>query len=678
MGARTLHNAIGGVKRTSNIVRLMSRLSRNRLAGFAALLVLGLGLGYRLRMHEGLVLSNDVKSRFWPWAPALGVRRLDAPALSDPVWQFVPWLQLARREIAAGRLPLWNPYQDGGVPLLGNSQSALGSPLIWPALAFGIRPGWNLSLLLRALLAAAAAFLWLRDRGRSSPAAGLGAIAFALSGPFIAWLEHPQTLSAAAVPLLLLFGGRLAERPTRRDFKGLVVATFIVLSGGHPETALMAALLAAAYAAFRGGTLAALRWPAAAGLFGGALAAPLLLPFFEYYASSAARLGEGRHPFVLSLVALRRFVLPDDPHSHPIEAAAAVSLAVLFLVPFGLRGLRRDSERRFWAGSALTLLAIAYGGPFARALAHGTNLYLSRVLLFLPLAFGFLAAAGLDDLISRAEDAGRGAAARAGACALAGLAALELLVFAGHVHAVTQAPVLTPVTPLLARLREETGAYRVLPLHTFLPANTATDLQLEDLRGYDALSPSAWRARREDIGRFRDLPNTQDVVEPWDLAPGGAALDAWSVKYLLLHPQFAFGAPELNARLGLDLVEVYSGPDGKILVNRRAKPRVRLEGAPGNALLVARTATRWTMRTKSGAPSRLVVANPMFPGWRAKVDGAPSSIESKAGELTQISVPAGTHDVVLEYRPTSFRLGLLMAALGAVLACAAMRHLRSA
>ena len=629
-------------------------------------------------MHEGLVLSNDVKSRFWPWAPAFGARKLEAPALSDPVWQFVPWLQLARREMAAGRLPLWNPYQDGGVPLLGNSISALGSPLLWPALALGVRPGWNVSLLFRALLAAAAAFLWLRDRGRSREAAALGAVAFALSGPFIAWLEHPQTLSAAAVPLLLLFGGRLAERPTRRDVTGLVVATFIVLSGGHPETALMAALLAAAYAAFRGRTLAALRWPAAAGLFGGALAAPLLLPFFEYFASSAARLGTGRHPFVLSLDALRRFVLPDDPHSHPIEAAAAVSLAVLLLVPFGLRGLRRDSERRFWAGSALILLAIAYGGPPARALAEGTSLYLSRALLFLPLAFGFLAAAGLDDLLSRAEGAGRGAAARAGACALTGLAAIELLVFAGHVHAVTQAPVLTPVTPLLARLREEAGYYRVLPLHTFLPANTATDLQLEDLRGYDALAVRVWRERRAAIGRFTNTPAVVDVVEPWDLAPGGAALDAWSVKYLLLHPQFAFGAAELNANLGLDLVEVYSGPDGRILVNRRVKPRVRLEGAPGSARIISRTPTRWTLRTEALSPSSLVVANPMFPGWRAAVDGNPSRIESETGDLTRMPVPAGVHDVVLEYSPTSFRLGLLIAALGAALAFATVRRLPSA
>jgi hypothetical protein len=155
------------------------------------------------------------------------------------------------------------------------------------------------------------------------------------------------------------------------------------------------------------------------------------------------------------------------------------------------------------------------------------------------------------------------------------------------------------------------------------------------------------------------------------------ALDAWSVKYLLLHPQFGFGAPELNAGLGLDLVEVYSGPDGRILVNRRARPRVRLEGSLGSARTVLRTPTRWTMQTEASAPSSLVVANPMFPGWRAAVDGNPSLIESATGDLTRIPLPAGSHEVVLAYRPSSFRLGLGIAALGVVLALAAARRLPS-
>jgi hypothetical protein len=630
----------------------------------AVLLAFAVALALRLGMHEGLVLSNGIKSRFWPWAPGMAGRALEAPALSDPVLQFVPWLALARHELRAGRLPLWNPHQDGGVPLLGNGQSALGSPLAWPALALGIDPGWNVSLLLRALLAAAAAFLWLRDRGRSPEAASLGAAAFALSGPFVAWLEHPHTLAAAGVPLLLLFGGRLAERPARRDLAGLALATYLVLSGGHPETALLAAALAAAYALFRARRRpAGLLAPAAGALLGAGLAAPLLFPFLGYFAASAARLGHARHPFVLPLSALVRFILPSDAGSHPIEAAATVSLAVLALVPFGLAGIRRDRERAFWAAAAAALLFLAYGGGAAQAVANAAGAYFSRGLLLLPLALGFLAAAGLDDLAARAAAAGRPRAGRIVSLGLALAAAAELLVFAGGVHAVSKDAVLTPETPLLARVRSDPGDWRVLPLHTYLPANTATDLALDDLRGYDALGPLAFLAAREEIGRFRNLPNAVDVLEPWDLAPGGAALDAWSVRYLLLHPRLPLGDAELNARLGLDLEEVASGADGRLLVNRRAKPRVRLEGAPGNARVLERVPTRWRVAVDAAAPATLVVANATYPGWRATVDGRVARVASPEGRPFAVPVPAGAHEVVLEYRPLSFTLGLACAAL---------------
>ena len=157
----------------------------------------------------GILAADNVISHekvLGPW---------NAEVLSDPVWQGVPWLQLARRELAAGRLPLWNPHQDGGVPLLGNSQSALLSPLVWPALALGVEHGWNLSLLLRVLLAATATVLWLRTLGRSPLAATLGGLMVALSGPFVAWLEHPHTLAVAAAPVLLVGLDAVARRGGR-------------------------------------------------------------------------------------------------------------------------------------------------------------------------------------------------------------------------------------------------------------------------------------------------------------------------------------------------------------------------------------------------------------------------------------------------------------------------------
>lgn len=616
-------------------------------------------------MHRGLLLSADIQSRVFPWAPFYSAKEIAAPALSDPLWQFVPWLELARREIRWGRLPLWNPYQNGGAPLLGNGQSALGSPLVWPALVLGAAHGWNVSLLLRLLVAFGGALFWFRDLGRSRSGALLGATVFALSCPFVAWLEHPETPTLAPLPLLLLFARRVARKPSRASFLGLTLATYLVISGGQPESALLAALLAAAVTlreseGFRK-TLAAF----SAAALGAGLAAPFLFPFIEYLALSDARFGAGRHPFVLPLRDLLRFVLPGLPGSNVIEAAAAVSLTALLLAIGGLALLRRRADLRFWAAAAGAMLLVTYDNPVSRAFALHTLMYWTRALLLLPLALGALASAAADRLREACARAGWPALANAIGPAAVVLVAGELLLRAQGVHGHARGEDLARSTPLLDRLRSEPGEFRILPLHTFLPPESATTYALEDIRGYDALAPRGWRERRREIGRFIRTPTVTDAIEPWDLAPGGKGLDFWNVRYLLLHPRFDFGAEMFRARLGLDLEEIYSGPDGKILLNRRALPRARLDAA-GEVRVEQRRPASWRLAVDAETAARLTVANPFFPGWTARIDGKPAPFSARPGEPLEIDVPAGRHRVDLLYRPASFRTGCAVALVSAL------------
>jgi len=639
------------------------------LSGAGLLVGLAFLLFFLLGMHRGLLLSSDIKSRVWPWAPYLPPSEIEAPALSDPVWQFVPWLQFARRELRAGRLPLWNPHQDGGVPLLGNSLSALLSPLVWPVLLLGADPGWNLSLLFRILLAAAGTYAFLRELGRSRLAASMGAVAFAVSGPFIAWLEHPQTLAAAPVPLLLLFARRLARRATRQSFAGLALAAFLVLAGGHPETQLMAALLAAGVMLIHAPGARSLLVAAGGGLLGAGLAAPVLLPFLEYFRLSAARLGHGRQPFTLPLRDLFRFLLPRLPDSNVIEAAATVSVALLLLVPLGLWAGRRRRETLFWAALLLAMLVVIYDNPLSRALALSTPVYWTRFLLFVPLALAVLGSAGLDALRERMTASGRPTLSTALGCGILLVAVWELLAAARGVHGITPPSLLSPATPILGKLAADRDVFRVLPLHTFLTPHCAKDYGLDDVRGYDALAPAGWRARRAAIGTFADAPTQRDVLEPWNLAPGGRDLDFWNVKYLLLHPQFAFGAETLNRERGLDLEEVYSGPDGRVLRNRRVLPRARLT-VPGSVAFAERRPTKWVLEVEASSGALLIVANPFFPGWRAALDGRPLSLRASPGDPITIAVPSGKHRVELTYKPVSFRVGAGTALLAAVLVIA--------
>lgn len=629
------------------------------MRGAGALVALAFVVFFGLGMHRGLLLSSDIKSRCWPWAGVLPTLPLQAPALSDPVWQFVPWLRLAREEILHGRLPLWNPHQDGGEPLLGNAISALGSPLSWPPLLLGIDLGWNLSLLLRIVVAFAAAFLWLRDLGRSALAATLGAVAFALSGSFVAWLEHPQTLVAAGVPLLLLFARRVARHAGPREVTALAGSTFLVLSGGHPETQLMAALLAAAVVIRE--TLASRRFdawlpPVGAALLGLGLAAPLLLPFAEYFRESAARLGFGRSPFTLPARDLLRFVLPSVPGSNGIEAAASVSIVLLGLVPIGL-ALRYDGETRFWAAAAGVMLLATYENPVSRALAFATPVHWTRLLLFVPLGLGVVASSGLDALRKQvAARRGTRQATALSACLLL-LAFAELTLRARGVHAVTSASRIAPTTPLLDRLRADPGLFRILPLHTFLPPNSATDYGLDDVRGYDALDPAGWLVARRAMGRFGPTPTTTEGIEPGDLEMGGAALDFWNVRYLLLDPRFTFPVEEWNARRRLDLEEIYSGPDGRILRNKRVLPRARLS-VPGSVTVRQRLPTRWDIEIDSSLPGFFLLADPFFPGWSGTVDGKDMALRLQPGDPITFPVPAGRHTVRIDYRPQSLRWGM--------------------
>ena len=654
-----------------------------RLVSWAgALLAAGLLAGLSLGMHRGLLLSDGIRGHFWPWAPSAGRPSLtaSAAALSDPVWQFVPWIELARSELRAGRLPLWNPHQEAGQPLLGNAQSALCSPLLWPALALPLFPGWNLSLLLRLLVSAAGGWALARECGRTRVAALLAALVCSLSGPFVAWLEHPQTLTAAAVPWLLLAVRRSVRAEGAGRIAAVAAATALVLAGGHHETALMAAFLAAALLAAESAGLRDAARPVGGALLGAGLSAPFLLPFLEYLPRSSAWAGADRQVALLPLRDLLRFLVPSLPGSHPIEAAAGLSLAVLPLAAAGAwAGRRERRERALLVVAALFLLA-AYDSPLSRLLASGTPVRWSRTLLLLPIPAALFAARGLDELIRRVRGPGR-AVAPALAFAIAAGCGAELLSAARGVHAVTPPEARRLGTPILDAISRDPSVFRVLPLHTFLPANMATALGLDDLRGYDALAVKAFRTEREKTGRFRGVPTHTDVLAPWDLAPGGAELDAWNVKYLLLHPQYAFSASMLNERLGLDLVEIRSGPDGKLLENRRFRPRARVERngrEEGEVRIVERSPTRWLFDVESGSGGTLVVANAGYPGWEARVEGRRVEVGGGVGRRQEIPVPAGRLRVELAYRPPSLRLGLLLAAVSgaflAVLAVAGRRR----
>jgi hypothetical protein len=68
----------------------------------------------------------------------------------------------------------------------------------------------------------------------------------------------------------------------------------------------------------------------------------------------------------------------------------------------------------------------------------------------------------------------------------------------------------------------------------------------------------------------------------------------------------------------------------------------------------------------ASAPATVVVLESWAPGWTARVDGTTVPVRPANVLFVSVSVPAGRHDVVLEYRPASVPAGLAVSAAGVV------------
>jgi hypothetical protein len=72
------------------------------------------------------------------------------------------------------------------------------------------------------------------------------------------------------------------------------------------------------------------------------------------------------------------------------------------------------------------------------------------------------------------------------------------------------------------------------------------------------------------------------------------------------------------------------------------------------------------VRTTCAAAAVLVVGDVWYPGWTATVDGQPAAVRPVDYVLRGVALPAGTHTVVLRYRPLAARAGAVLALVGIV------------
>jgi len=294
--------------------------------------------------------------------------------------QFVTFGAYQYQRFAAGEVPLWNPYNNGGLPFIADTQAAVFYPprLLTIALAKLSGVGWSyhaleLEMMGHVLFYTLTFYALIRRLTAGmlgTHAAGLvGALVAGYGGYLTGYPPLQLALLEAGVWFPLAALG-LTEA-TRRGiaWRWLLLTGFALgLSwmAGHPQTSYFLTLLLMAYFGYRVWT-ARLRWPvwvmgtALFGLISLGVVAVTLLPGAEYLIqTSRTEFGfeakDGGFPYRDALQMI-------FPHALSLFSPLYIGVVGLGLAVMGAWGRVRGAW--FWLGVAVFALAFSAGGDGA-------------------------------------------------------------------------------------------------------------------------------------------------------------------------------------------------------------------------------------------------------------------------------------------------------------------------
>ncbi len=170
-------------------------------------------------------------------------------AYRDTAHFYYPLYRRVQAEWEAGRWPLWEPEENGGMPLLGSPTAAVLYPGKVLYALFRYDWGARLYVVAHTALAFAGMLILLRSWGTSVTGSSLGALSYAFGGPILFQYCNIIFLVGAA---WLPFGIRAVDRWLRLGRRSALIELAVVLAmqalGGDPETAYLTGLCAGGYA----------------------------------------------------------------------------------------------------------------------------------------------------------------------------------------------------------------------------------------------------------------------------------------------------------------------------------------------------------------------------------------------------------------------------------------------
>ena len=366
-------------------------IKKQFLKSYLAFLLIWLIFSYPFFFRGRIPAPLDFLVDFYsPWEQYYNLPVKNA-SLSDVVSQIIPWKLFNAQELKAGRIPIWNPYNLGGTPQLGNWQSGVLYPTTLLFLVLPEMVAWSLHVLLQPLLAGLFMLLFLRSLSLSQISSLLGAIVFAYGGFMTSWFEW-GTLGHAILwlPLALYGVDRVKSKEQRvksnrtniRISLLTIFAMTMSLLAGHPQTSIYLMITIIGYFLYRNwslGKFMLLLFTNYYLLFPILLAAPQVFPSIQVYMESAKNLIDGSgwaKSFLIKPENLLTFFAPDffgNPVTRNnwgsfsyVEMGGYIGISSLFLAITGIFLVFRKTK--FFIILIISAMIFAVDTPLSRLL----------------------------------------------------------------------------------------------------------------------------------------------------------------------------------------------------------------------------------------------------------------------------------------------------------------------
>jgi hypothetical protein len=512
-------------------------------------------------LFMGRVLSpNDVFLNYDPWA-IYRTTEVQNSLLNDPPTAYLTMMSLLKSDWRSFH---WDRYVGSGIPGFGSAYAAVLTPLVaLPTLLLPLTGVYSGIIFLKLNVAFLFAYLWLREERLGKMPAAIGAIIVAGAGIYsVRWLW--QSTNATALYPAMLWSVRRGFAGKRNALWLLVVLGLSYAYAGFPAAMAYGVYMTAAYAAFLAVRERVLPLRAAGGFVAAAgISLAISSPSLAAFAALIQRSGyldirsdmSSRYFFPSSH--WLSFLLPQrlgnnafknwvgDPHlyllNNYVEATVYVGILTLLLALWGVFE-RRARSRGFWSVAAVVILGCMFGAPLIAPLFAALPGFryspLPRTVVLLPVALGYLAAAGSrvihNGLITR-NPTRRWIAATALIAAGLFCSGDNALLAGSFFPYLEPAAAEVRATPVIQFLQSQRGEFRVAPMFTFLWPNSSELFRIQDIRAHFAsekkyrdllqrIDPTCWSGRSTVI-QFNSLHFNPD--DPF--------LSMLGVRYLLEH-----------------------------------------------------------------------------------------------------------------------------------------------